>query len=265
MSATRARCWAITTWGQISAAAGQLDTAETYYKKALTLNHSSEMVMLDLALVYEMQEQLDRARDMYQQALDFNPDSEQARKRLGRLFLEEKDLDGALEQFRELEKIQERIQTDPQETRLRISLIYSEKGEYDRAVTELNLVLTAQPDNARARYFLGVILTEAEEDDKAIGELLKIPTDTDYYADARLYLSHIYRRQKKLAQAIVEATHVLGVKQDNLEVLEYLAGLERENDNRPRAIQILERMISPGSLQRRLSFYAGSHLRRTQR
>ena len=73
--------------------------------------------------------------------------------------------------------------------------------------------------------------------------MLKIPTDTDYYADARLYLSHIYRRQKKLAQAIVEATHVLGVKKDDLEVMEYLAGLERENGNRPRAIQILERMI----------------------
>jgi Flp pilus assembly protein TadD len=111
-------------------------------------------------------------------------------------------------------------------------------------VTELNLVLAAQPENDRARYFLGAVYTEAKEDDKAIAELSRIQPGSDYYADARLYLSYLYQRQGKLDQAIAEAEHALTVKKDDLELLGFLASLQREKGNRAQAIEILKRMVT---------------------
>jgi tetratricopeptide (TPR) repeat protein len=66
-----------------------------------------------------------------------------------------------------------------------------------------------------------------------------------------MYLSYIYQRQGKLDQAIAEAEQVLTIKTDDLDLLSFLASLHREKGNRPRAIEILQKMISlsPGNDQ----------------
>jgi tetratricopeptide (TPR) repeat protein len=111
-------------------------------------------------------------------------------------------------------------------------------------VTELNLVLAAQPQNDRARYFLGAIYTETKEDEKAISELSRIQPTSDYFADARLYLSYIYQRQGKLDEAVAEAEQALTIKKDDLELLGFLASLQREKGSRTRAIEILQQMVT---------------------
>jgi len=88
------------------------------------------------------------------------------------------------------------------------------------------------------------VYTEAKEDDKAVAELARIPAGSDYFADARLYLSYIYQRQGKLEQAITEAEQALTVKKDDLDLLGFLASLQREKGDRPQAIEILKQMVT---------------------
>ncbi len=64
---------------------------------------------------------------------------------------------------------------------MKIGLLYLERGDYDRAATEFNLVLGSEPNNYRVHYYLGTTYTELGESDKAIAEYNKIPESSDHY------------------------------------------------------------------------------------
>ena len=62
----------------------------------------------------------------------------------------------------------EKIDTNPSDTRTKIGLLYFERGDFDRAATEFNLVLGAEPDNYRVHYYLGTAYTELTDYEKAV-------------------------------------------------------------------------------------------------
>src|SRR6185436_12267255 len=130
----------------------------------------------------------------------------------------------------------EKIETDPEETRIKIALIYFEKGEYDRAATELNLVLAAEPDNDRVRYYLGSVYAETKEYPKAIETFEKIGPSSEYYVDSRVQMAAVQQKQGKTAAAIAEVERALEAKGRNPDLLSYLASIYREQKNYPKAI-----------------------------
>jgi tetratricopeptide (TPR) repeat protein len=199
----------------VNAAAGRYDKAEHYYREALKRNPQSELILMDLATLYELQKQYGRAIELYQQILAANPNSALVRKRLGGLYIGQKKLDEALLQFHVLET----IEPDPEETRIKIALIYFEKGEYDRAATELNLVLAAEPDNDRVRYYLGSVYAETKEYPKALEIFEKVKPEAEFYVDSRVQIAAIYQKQDKGGAAIAELDHALSVKGRNPELL----------------------------------------------
>ncbi len=204
--------------GRVNAAANRYDKAEYYYREALKRSPHSELILMDLATLFELQKQYARAIELYKQVLAANPNSALVRKRLGGLYIGQKKLDEALLQFHALEQ----IETDPEETRIKIALIYFEKGEYDRAATELNLVLAAEPDNDRVRYYVGAVYTETKEYTKAAELFEKIKPDSEYYVDARIQMAAMYQRQGKLDAALREVEHAIKVKGRQPELLSYL-------------------------------------------
>jgi Tfp pilus assembly protein PilF len=103
-----------------------------------------------------------------------------------------------LSQFKELEK----IETDPQETRVKIGLIYFEKGDYDKAATEFTLVLAAEPTNDRVRYYLASVYGELKDDSRAVDEFSRISTSSEYYSDACVHIGYIRQKQGRLDDAI---------------------------------------------------------------
>jgi non-specific protein-tyrosine kinase len=80
---------------------------------------------------------------------------------LGELYVGQNKLDEALRQFERLEG----AESDPRDTRIKIGLISFEKGDYDRAATEFNLVLAGDPENDRARYYLAATYIELKAND----------------------------------------------------------------------------------------------------
>ena len=135
--------------GRVYAAARQLDKAEHYYLEALKLNPQSELVLTDLALAYELAGRGPKAIELYQRILALNPQSVVVRRGSAASTSGRSSSTRRSSQFRELEK----VDADPREARTKIGLIYFEKGELERAATEFNLVLGAEPDE-RARALL---------------------------------------------------------------------------------------------------------------
>src|SRR5262249_52946343 len=147
--------------------------------------------------------------------------------------------DEALSQFRELE----RVDTDPREARTKIGLIYLEKGEPEQAAAEFNLVLAAEPENWRVRYYLGSAYTDMQQSDRAIAEFGRIPASSEYYVDARIQRAYLLQKSGRLPQAVDEIEEALKERPENPELIGYLAALYRERKDLKGAIALLERLV----------------------
>src|SRR5437667_2960293 len=108
----------------------------------------------------------------------------------------------------------EKIDADPREARTKIGLIYLEKGDPDRAATEFNLVLAAEPENWRVHYYLGSVYAERKETDRALDEFGKIPAGSEYYVDARIQRAYLLQRAERVPAAIREMEAALKTKPD---------------------------------------------------
>src|SRR5439155_613948 len=161
------------------------------------------------------------------------------RRRLAGIYAGQKKFDEALSQFQALEQTAD----DPREARIKMGLIFFEKGDLDRAATEFNLVLAAAPKSWVVRYYLGAVYAERHETARALEEFGKIPPDSDYYVDARIRRAYLLQKDD-LPEAVREIRAALGVKPDDPELMGYLASLYREQKDFKNAIELLERMVA---------------------
>ena len=67
----------------MAAASQNYKLSETYFHQALTLNPDSELVIMDLALLRELEDKPQDAIDLYRKVLAADPGNDTARKRSG--------------------------------------------------------------------------------------------------------------------------------------------------------------------------------------
>ena len=152
------RSSATTTWAASTPRRRTSTSAEEAYKTAL--KHQPAVgagADRPRAAVRERASAPTRPSSSTSRCCKANPRRRNIRRRLGGLYARQRKFDDALAQFRELEK----VDTDAQDTRTKIGLILLETGDYDRAANEFSLVLGAEPDNARVRYYLASIYEQS--------------------------------------------------------------------------------------------------------
>ena len=148
---------------------------------------------------------------------------------LGELYVGQNKLDEALRQFESLEG----SEADPRETRIKIGLISFERGDFERAATEFNLVLAGDPDNDRARYYLGATYVELKADAKALEAFERVPEKSELYIDARVQAAYLYDRKDQTQKAIEVLQPALKKRNDRKELHAFLSSLYRKNQGLP--------------------------------
>jgi len=166
----------------------------------------------------------------------------------------QKRYDEALEEFRQLE----RIEADPTQTRLKIGLIYLEKGDFESAATELNLVRRANPDDHSVAYYLGIVYSETGESDRARETLGSVPSDSPLYAESRLQMAYLDQREDDLDGAVDQANEALRVRPESSGIIEFLIALERDRENVPHAVTLAERLVEKNPNDDRYRFMLGA-------
>ena len=161
-------------------------------------------------------------------------------QRLVELVLADIKLAEALRQFESLQT----SEVDPRETRIKIGLISFEKGDFERAATEFNLVLAGDPDNDRARYYLGATYVEMKADDKALESFERVSEKSELFLDSRLQVAYLYDRKEQTQKAIEVLQGVLKKGNDRKEIYAFLSSLYRKNKEYPKAIQAMERVVN---------------------
>ncbi len=227
--------------GRVYLAAQDFPKAEEAFTEALRLNPTAEPVLVDLAVLHEAAGRPEQAIAIYEQVLRTNPGRDPIRRRLGALYARQRKYDDALAQFRELERLDG---DDSQDTRTKIGLILLETGEYDRAATEFSLVLAAEPDNARARYYLASAYEQGGQVERAIAEYEQVPTDHEWFVDAQRMIVHLHQQRGDHAAAAAAVERARARKPDADELIDVQAVVLREQGRLPEAIALMEDLVA---------------------
>src|SRR5690606_27592314 len=119
-----------------------------------------------------------------------------------------------------------------------------ETGEYDRAATEFSLVLAAEPDNARARYYLASAYEQGGQVERAIAEYEQVPTDHEWFVDAQRMIVHLHQQRGDHAAAAAAIARARERKPDAAELIDVQAVVLREQGELPRAIVLMEDLVA---------------------
>ena len=111
--------------GRVMVAAKNYPAAENYYTKALALNPQSELVLLDIAMLREIEGKPKQSEEYYNKVLQVNPNNQQALKLLAQLHVGQKNFESAIGDLKKLEG----TETNPADTRMKIGLLYLERGD----------------------------------------------------------------------------------------------------------------------------------------
>ncbi len=113
-----------------------------------------------LAAVYRLDNKLDKAVETYNKYLELNPSDQAMRKRLADTYIQLESYEKAIDEFEDLvEQRRDDVELNFKLglTHLRQAQVTGRKEEYEKALTQLQLVRASQPENNQVVYYIASI------------------------------------------------------------------------------------------------------------
>ena len=167
-------------------------------EKALELDPNSAEALTTLGVIFIWVEQdYEKAHSVLNKAIELRPNYLTAYLRLAWLFAEEGKLNSAFEVMKTAQKI------DPQSISITLNLgldaVLARKPDEALKVVPRLLELTSNPENIKV--FLAEIYEQKGEYDKAIGELETVIKGNPKHTGARVVLARIYAKKKEFEES----------------------------------------------------------------
>ncbi len=221
---------------------GNLKEAIKKYKSLLEFHsgaHSKNLPLrFFLATIYEKDGKLKEAGGEWKKIIELNPQALEAYLQLGRLYLQ-RNLTGKgieiLEKGRELALRGTDLYLLPRSTPgdyrkevqrglyFLLGLAYTEKGNYDKAVSRYREYLSLDPNNAVVHFYLGADLDKQGKTKEAVSELKRALNLNPDNAEVLNYLGYLYAEQGiNLNESIELLKKALKLKPDNGYIMDSL-------------------------------------------
>lgn len=216
------------------------DKAFAAFERALAINWSVRLAF-EVADLYVQQNRQADAIVLYQRAVIEDEASEAARTKLINLYLGLGETEKALNELKELRRYaDDAIRVDYTISRVLLGL-----EKYDEAIALLSAILAEDPGDNASRFLLALVQFQKGNLADAKTLLQAMPPAAKEYNDGIQLLVRILRDQDDLAGAVILLEQLLAdesLRQVRLYLM--LASIYREQDNIPRAIEVLEHGVS---------------------
>jgi len=241
--------------GRVLLESGKAEEAAASFERAIGANPSFEPAYLALASLYESKHEKDRAIGVLKQFLEkVNPRNHGIRHQLIRLYVDAKDYQKAMTELEVL------LAEDPSDldAQLRVALILGEQKDYPKAIDRLTQILKARPAELKVRDYLGYIYEESKDTQKAIETYnFNVQLEPTYF-EGHLHLGVLYYRLKKFPEATEHLGRAVALnpKQPEAHVVLGLAYMQQEQYDK--AAEIFEEGIRHNPRSADLHFNLGT-------
>lgn len=226
--------------GRINLELKQYPDSEKSFKEALKLNSKLEPALFDLGTLYQMTNRSEDAAETYKNLLALYPDNMVARERLVNLYFElglKKEAEKQMQEIKEHSRPGER-------GRQALGFIYLRQGMLDESIEELNLIVSAWPNDYKSIYYLALAYEEKGDLEKALDYLKRIRPESKYFIKALIHSTYILDKQDKQDEAIALVQKAIALEQGQSELYLILASLYETKKEYEKAIKIIEGGLS---------------------
>jgi len=235
------------------AESGQLASAESHLKKAVSLADDNHQAWYGLGQVLEAQRKFDDAAKAFASAVQHNPQDAMYRYRLGAAHFEAKDrnLSEAQTNLEEAVKLNDRLY----KAWFYLGSVYEAQDEPKKAAEAWTRSATLVPSFGRPFTKLGVLYIKWDKLDLAIkvleNGLVKVNSnytvvDPVERSDIFYHLGLAYERKAQYDKAIEMYTEALTLRTDNIDARRQRGFTHAEKGDKENAIKDLEAFVKSG-------------------
>lgn len=221
--------------GRIHLELGNAAEAEKGYLEVLKRNQTMEPALFDLGSLYQMSQKYEQAVETYERLLDLYPNNLIVRERLINLYYKLGQEDKAENQAEEIRK-----QSKPGDPgRQTLGLIYLKQGKLEKSIEELDLIVTAWPEDDKSRYYLASAHEEKGSPEDALHHFRMIKEESEYYVNAQMHISYILDSQEKHDEAVKVLEKVIQTRKDKVEPYLMLASIYEGKNEFSKAKEVI--------------------------
>lgn len=228
--------------------------AEESFKKTLKLKPDFADAAISLGMLYSKQKKDEKAEALYREFQKENTPNSRIAEILAQTYIERGEYEKAYQQL----EVVETDSDEPLNVRMKMALILIEQKRYDLAAQKLEEILKDAPDSDKIRFYLAAVYEETRQNEKAIKEYRKIPVTSTYYGEAVVHAAYLLKGVNKLDEALEVAAKGLKDRQDQPQVFAMYASLLDEKSDYKAAAKILEQGIEKFPENAQLRFYYGT-------
>ena len=245
--------------GTIYRQRGDIERAESYYRRAIALAPHAPEPYASLAMLHDLKRQPDEALALYAKSVKVAPRDVRARYALARALAARDQKDAAIAELRRVLELEPRYELATMD----LASILIERGRTDEAIEQYRQSIAANPELVRVRVTLASLLLELRRETEALQILQEakriIPTNVSVRLTLGRALIQAGQAEQGLAE-LVEATRLapdLPVTHATLAAAyeaqgrtadaarHYRRTLELQ-PNHPEALEALQRLGLPG-------------------
>jgi len=173
---------------------------------------------------------------------------------LSQYYIEKGEYDKAYDQL----EILDASADDQIQVKLKMALILIDKKVYDQAVGKLEEILLLAPDSDKVRFYLSAVYEEKKQFNDALTQYLKISKDSTYFEESRTHAAYLSKLLGDANRGMKIIAEIPNNKVTNIQTYLLKAQLFEESKQYDKAVEVIQMAQKTFPKNAQAYFYEGT-------
>lgn len=212
-----------------------LQKAQEELKKSISSKPDFFESIAMLGQLVQVEKGTDEAYKFYVQMQKTKGPQAKLAELLSQYYIEKGEYDNAYEQL----EILDNNADDQIQVKLKMALILIDKKIYDVAIEKLNEILQVAPESDKVRYYLSATYEEKKQYQAAFNQYMLIAKDSSYFEEARVHAAYLAKLMERPDQGLKILNEVIKGKVTNIQTYFLAAQLHEDKKEYNQALDII--------------------------
>lgn len=232
------------------------EAAEKYLRKAIALKPDFVDAVMSLGALIAKKKSPQAAVNFYIEHQKKHGGYLKIAEILSQYYIEKGDYNNAYEQLEIIESQSE----EPLNAKLKLALILVERKQFEKAIDKLQEILKEVPESDKVNFYLGAIYEETKDPQSAIKYYRNVIPSSSFYGDAVLHSAMLYKQLDKTNEAMSLLAEATKNRVQNASIFIYYSSLLDEAEQTPKAVEVMKLAVQIFPDHAQTHFYMGTLL-----